>query len=212
MLIDLAYLIEKHRLQISGVLHVGAHLCEEDGVYKENAVGDVIWVEGNPLLCEAQKDRTNLYHALVSDTDGAEVEFVITNNGQSSSILELHEHKIEHPDVFETDRLTMKTTTLNTLLRRIGFVPRQKVFNFVNLDIQGAELLALRGLSEYLPHVDYIYTEVNVKELYKGNALLPELDAFLAERGFVRFDTEILHHGWGDALYIRSSATKAETC
>ena len=38
--------------------------------------------------------------------------------------------------------------------------------NFLNLDIQGAELKALKSLQDYLHKVDYIYTEVNVDYLY----------------------------------------------
>ncbi len=34
-------------------------------------------------------------------------------------------------------------------------------FNFLNLDIQGAELKALKSMGDYLNNVDYIYTEVN---------------------------------------------------
>ena len=204
MLIDLTYLVNKHNIQIRGVLHVGAHKCEEDAIYSQNKAGDVIWVEGNPYLCsELQKTRSNVHHAVISNIDGAIVDFIITNNGESSSILELHDHKIEHPHIHEVNRIKMKTTTLNTLLQSIGVMPSAPAFNFVNLDIQGAELLALQGLSDYIHHVDFIYTEVNIKELYKGNALLPDLDAFLSACGFDRAETQILHHGWGDALYIR---------
>ena len=112
--------------------------------------------------------------------------------------MELQEHKIEHPDIVEVARLKLETTTLNTLL-----VGLNSKFNFVNLDIQGAELLALKGLSNHMAHVNYIYSEVNTKELYKGCALLPELDAFLATHGFIRTDIDMTRHGWGDALYIR---------
>lgn len=76
-------------------------------------------------------------------------------------------------------------------------------YDFINLDIQGAELLALKGATSILPFVKAIYTEVNEKELYEGCALIEELDAYLKQNGFTRILTNMTKHGWGDALYIR---------
>ena len=210
MLIDFRGLKSKHGMRITGVLHVGAHDCEEAGPYAEvvEPGGRVMWVEGNPEICERLRARgvPDVHEALVSDVDGAETDFIITNNGQSSSILELAEHRREHPDVFEVKRVRLATTTLGSLLSRIEAAEAvQPVeFNFLNLDIQGAELMALRGLgADRLAAVDYVYTEVNEKELYAGCALLPDMDAFLGAAGFDRKDTAMTRHGWGDALYVR---------
>ena len=49
-------------------------------------------------------------------------------------------------------------------------------YNFLNLDIQGAELLALRGIEDNLKFIDYIYTEVNTGEVYKNCAKVYEID------------------------------------
>ncbi len=76
---------------------------------------------------------------------------------------------------------------------------------FWNFDIQGAELKALQGAEFILPFANALYLEVNVEELYKGCSLLPELDAYLADRGFQRVLTRIVQEGWGDALYVRIS-------
>ena len=46
-----------------------------------------------------------------------------------------------------------------------------------------------------------LYLEVNEKELYKGCALLPELDAYLLTNGFQRVLTNMTCHGW-ETLYI----------
>jgi len=200
MYIDLKDLVSKYDLKINGVLHVGAHKCEEQEVYDYCKVGEVIWIEGNPKLCEEmQKLFKNVYQALISDKDDEEVDFMITNNLQSSSILDLHQHKLEHPDVYEIERIKLKTITLNTFLKSIN----NPKFNFINLDIQGVELYALKGMGEFLNKVQYIYTEVNMKELYKNNPLIYEIDEYLSLKGFKRVETNMTHHGWGDAFYIR---------
>ncbi len=73
----------------------------------------------------------------------------------------------------------------------------------MNFDIQGAEIKALKGAECVLPFANALYMEVNVEELYKGCGLLPEMDAYLKERGFDRVLTRMIPKGWDDALYIR---------
>jgi hypothetical protein len=70
-----------------------------------------------------------------------------------------------------------------------------------NFDIQGAELLALKGGKDSLQHVDCLYLEVNDREVYIGCARVEEIDRFLSD--FTRVWTRITPHGWGDALYVR---------
>jgi FkbM family methyltransferase len=184
-----------------GVLHIGAHECEEAPLY--HSIGmkneDILWIEANADIINPE--QKNILHAVISNKDDENVSFIITNNIQSSSILELHTHLLEHPHVVEIGRRNVTTITLDTLFRK-NHIPFDK-YDFMNLDIQGAELKALQGATEVLPHIRAIYTEVNVKELYKGCAFLEDLDLFLVQYGFKRVATQILHHGWGDALYIK---------
>lgn len=208
MLIPLHELVVKYKLQLRGVLHVGAHECEEAGWYAQEGVKDVKWLEGNPTLVRQQKERGFDVHEIVaSDTDGTELIFNVTNNGQSSSILPLGTHKDQYPHiVYCPDRsFKAKTKRISTLFAEKGW--SWAPYNFLNLDIQGAELMALKGMEDQLHRFDAIYTEVNVAELYVGAGLLPELDAFLFKYGFQRMEMKLdtPTSGWGDALYVRTS-------
>lgn len=207
MLIDLSFLNRKYKLNITGVLHIGAHECEEYHIYIQNGINpdNIIWIEGNQdIYNKISKIYKNVYQALISDKKET-VTFRITNNGASSSILELDEHKREHPHVLEIKTTEQTTTTIVDLFKDQNItIP----FNFVNIDIQGAELLALKGMgADILNHVDYIYLEVNVKYLYKNCALLHEIDEYLSPFGFQRVELQMTGHGWGDAFYIRQSKT-----
>lgn len=179
-----------------GVLHVGAHKCEEAAEYA--AYPKVMWIDGNDELCAG---NPNIVNALISDKDDEEVEFIVTNNYQSSSILELKEHLEEYPNILETKRVKKKTVTLDTLFDRLQ-CPHDS-FDLLVIDIQGAELLALKGAKKILPNINAILTEVNVRELYEGCVLLPDLDAFLKENGFERVYLIMRSRGWGDAIYVR---------
>lgn len=200
MLINLHDIVRRYNLQISGVLHVGAHEGEENGAYLSNGVDQqsIYWVEANPSLCERLSHHLpNVIQGAVSDKV-ENVTFHVTNNYQSSSILELEEHKNEHPHIHVMQTLQLETTTLDSIVDANNIRA-----NFLNMDIQGAELKCLQGFEKHIGMIDYIYTEVNTKHLYKGCALLDELDEWLYARGFERKELQMTEHGWGDALYIR---------
>ena len=76
-------------------------------------------------------------------------------------------------------------------------------FNFITLDIQGAELKALKGMEEYLPHIKYVYTEVNSNYVYENCTLVSELDEYLSKFAFKRVETSWHQAEWGDAFYIK---------
>jgi hypothetical protein len=98
---------------------------------------------------------------------------------------------------------TMKTTRLDTLIEKNN-IPIQNL-NFLNFDIQGVELRALKSMEKYLQHVDYIYTEVNTEDVYKGCDRMDDMDKYLSNFGFKRAATHVITHvGWGDAFYIKS--------
>lgn len=189
-----------------GICHVGSHTGEERGLYHSLGMLDanILWIDANADYASSfDPARECFLRALVADSDGEPAVFRITNNGQSSSMLPLKEHLREHPWVHEVEQRAMTTITMDTLFRVNG-IPYDK-YDVMNLDIQGAELRALRGATKILPHIKAIYTEVNERELYEGCALLPELDGFLAGHGFKKACISMTDHGWGDALYLREN-------
>ena len=215
MLIPFSELIQKFHLQkkIKGIFHIGAHECEELNDYLKEGIDStkVQWFEANPQLVERQKlKNVNIHQMLASDVNDETVPFYITNNGQSSSMLQLGEHKTFYPHIVVNQTIQLKTKRMDAWLESAIVKNDIKNYNFLNLDIQGAELKALRGFGKYLDFFDYIYTEVNTGEVYMGCAQLKELDEFLRQKGFVREDIKMTDNKWGDAFYIRSLALKKE--
>ena len=190
-----------------GILHVGAHMCEERALYNSINVGDndILWIEAireTVTYVKTVNDNINIIQSVITDKDDEELSFMITNNKESSSIFNFGTHAIEHPQIFEIERRQLKSITLNTLFERNN-IPHDR-YDFINIDIQGAELKALKGAMCILPHIKAIYAEVNEKMLYEGAGLLPELDEYLATFNFTRVITNMTQHGWGDALYIKN--------
>ena len=202
MIIPLINLVQKYNIQFKGVLHVGAHECEELKDY-ENYLprNKILWVEALPdkvEFCKKTFPDVLIEQAVVSDKIET-VKFNRSNNGQSSSILELGTHETLHPHVHYTDSFMVETKLLKDIIYKYPIE-----YNFLNLDIQGAELKALKGMEEYLHKVDYIYTEVNADYVYKNCALINEIDDYLIKFGLHRVETQIYReYNWGDAFYIR---------
>ena len=54
-----------------------------------------------------------------------------------------------------------------------------------------------------LNNFDYVYAEVNQKELYENCELVDQIDEYLKKYNFVRETTVWTQHGWGDAVYVK---------
>jgi len=205
MLISVQELTRFFGVHPSGVLHVGAHEAEEAIDYRNHKWGSVIWVEMLPEKYEALRvrfanDAHNLVlHAACWDSDGVRLPIFRASNGQSSSLLSPEHHLIDHPSISFVKGGEITTSRLDSIL------PVAARFDFINLDIQGAELRALRGLGERLASVRWAYLEVSTLRLYRDCASIGEIDAFMKSVGFARIATRMAgSHGWGDALYANT--------
>jgi FkbM family methyltransferase len=214
MLITVSELKARFNINIHGILHVGAHNCEELGDYISSGVNlsNIYWIEALPRLVEKNKRNNphlNIYQAVIYDEDNKEIEFNITNcdgdvnNLQSSSILEFGSHETNHPQVKIVEKVKMKTSRIDSVINKHAI--NMKKVNFINLDIQGVELRALKSMESYLNTIDYIYSEVNIEEVYKNCDQMTDLTEYLVGHNFRLADARIYKNlGWGDAFYIKN--------
>ena len=208
--------LQKAGIKVRGIIHIGAHEGEEFEMYNSMGASHILFIEANPDLAEQlQKKVAGQQGVIVAScaiTDGktSTTTLHITSMNQSSSILPLKEHKTIYPEIVETHSIVVPAKTLDALINSLGLDPT--MFNFLNIDIQGAELLALHGAKLSLPHIEAINTEINFRELYAGCALAHELDAYLADFGFIRESTHCPYDpSWGDAFYIKKSSISMST-
>ena len=214
-MLDLQELCRKHLVTPKGVIHIGAHEGAEIKRYQAMGVHKVLFIEANPVVFErlsaniASIRNVQAVNCAISNQNGM-VNLRVTSMDQSSSILPLKRHQEIYPHIKETDQVTVKGRTLDTLLHEMEIQGSE--YNIINLDIQGAELLALQGATDCLKYIDAINTEVNYEELYEGCALISQLDDFLWLHGFERVATVTpFHPSWGDAFYVRKSVVTMST-
>jgi FkbM family methyltransferase len=188
-------ILNEYKINIDGVLY------QNLGIKKYN----MVWIDGNKdKVIESQKRGIpNVYYGVISNEDDKEVEFKITNNGQSSSILDFGTHSAHYPHIHFVEVQKHQTITIDSFYERNNLDMTK--YNFWNFDIQGAELLALKGAMKSIEYVKALYLEVNIEEVYKGAALMSDLDDFLSKYNFKRVVTKMTGYGWGDALYIKAT-------
>ena len=201
---EIVKILIENNIRIFGSFHIGAHECEEIQFYNKLGLKleDVVWIDAmTSKVNEAtQRGIPNVYNAVITDKDDEEIIFNVSNNVQSSSVLEFGTHSQEHPWVVYVDKINLKSITIDTFFERNNIDASK--YNFWNFDIQGAELMALKGATQSIKYAKAIYLEVNEKELYKNCGLITEIDTFLLQYNFKRVLTNITQYGWGDALYI----------
>ncbi|MGE5538274.1 MAG: FkbM family methyltransferase [Gemmatimonas sp.] len=200
-----------HKVDITKVLHIGAHTGEEAEAYAANGVRQVIWVEANPALLtdlERHIRRFPLMQQIVPLAlwnENTRLTFNVTNNNESSSLFELGTHADHYPHILVVDRVEVDAVRFDSIIESQTDTLLFTDFEFVNIDTQGAELAILQGFGRHLaaPSIKAIYLEVNRESLYRDIPLVDEIDVFLGTRGFSRVMTQWTNVGWGDALYLR---------
>jgi FkbM family methyltransferase len=180
--------------EAKGVIHVGAHTGQEREIYASLGL-PVVWIEPLPVvykvLCEqiAHLPQQRAFQYLVAD--GKKHRFGVASNAcQSSSIFDFARHKELWPGVGYVAATEMQSVTLAHVIDAHIFDMDE--CDALVLDVQGAELLVLQGAGDYLTRFKWIQAEVADFDAYAGAPQLPELDAFMTSRGFVR---EQLHCG-----------------
>jgi FkbM family methyltransferase len=204
---------------VRGVVHVGANVGQERELYERHGL-DVLWIEPIPDVFArltaniAGFPRQRALECLVTDRDDVSYEFNVANNdGESSSILALKEHKDVWPKVAFTTTITLKSATLATLLAREGIDAAR--YDALVMDTQGSELLVLEGAEPLLDGFRFVKTEVPDFEAYASCAKLDDIERYLTSRGFREvsrhcFATRAGGGRYYDVVYGRSGAQERQ--
>ena len=196
------------------IVHVGANYAQELERYEALAPRRVVWIEADSKIAAAMKSsvqrrsRPGVDHicveALVTDADAEDATFnVFSNEGGSSSIFTATAaFRRRWPDVVETGEVrALKSSRLDTLLGRLMIEPDE--VDVLVVDIQGTELLCLRGSGAYLKRTIFVEVETSTEPVYDGGVLFPDLDHYLRNADFARVSPIAWH---GDVVYVGRSA------
>ena len=189
---------------ITGISHFGASTGQEVAIYLKSNIKQINLFEPQDKPFQILKDKyentknINLFKfGLGSKDKVVELNIADFKNGESSSILNPKLHLDYHPDVKFNKKESIEIRRYDSL--------KSLEDNFLVIDIQGYEMEALTGCINKMSTIDFIYTEVNLVELYENSALIDDLDDFLKTYNFSRYRTHIdVWMMFGDALYVKN--------
>jgi FkbM family methyltransferase len=87
----------------------------------------------------------------------------------------------DYVEKYVQNEITVNCHRLDTVISKYGI---DKV-DIIWMDLQGAELLALKGLGDYFTNVKYIHTEICHKAIYHKQVLFKELHDYIVSKGFL---------------------------
>ncbi len=184
----LNFLGDEKKSQVqSGVLHIGASSGQEASFY--NSLGlKVLWVEADPTIYKdlvqniSNFPNQRAHLALLGDRR-RKANFLVTNNSSlSSSVFSLTEESKDRWKVEQNESIQLQMKPLDQCLS----LSEVQNFTYWVLDVQGAELLVLKGATKSLLYCHVIEIEVSTFPTYEGAPLLHEIDEWLALKGFKR--------------------------
>jgi len=208
-MINLEIELKKYNITPIGVIHIGGHMAQEYEEYVSIGLKNQIWIEAIPGLYYEIKNKISsdsnviVYNLAIYDIE-KEIEFNVSNNSASSSILPLKLHKKYYPGIIFDGKILLKTKRMDKLIIEDN-IDLSK-YNGLIMDVQGVELNVAKSFDKFLDDFDFILSEVNTEELYENCCLINELDEYLSKYGFERKITKLWDDGavgWGDALYIK---------
>jgi FkbM family methyltransferase len=122
---------------------------------------------------------------LVMNEDDKEFEFnIASNNGHSSSVYPMKEHKEIWKEVKEIEKVKLKSKRMMTIIKENN-IPLLE-YEVLIVDVQGAELEVLKSFDGNIKHFKMIEVEISQRELYEGQVLYEELNQYLESLGFKR--------------------------
>lgn len=140
--------------------------------------------------------RLRVFPFAVSDTDGVAMFNVSSNDGESSSLLNLGSHRELFPHVTMQSSFEVQTRRLDSVLTEHGL----EAPDFMIIDVQGAEYMVLKSFPPaLLDRARLIYSEVSTEAVYESSRVMADVESLLAPRfvniGFAAINPTVPVHG-----------------
>ncbi|MDC0108729.1 FkbM family methyltransferase [Amylibacter sp.] len=131
---------------------------------------------------DTKQHSLKLIDKIISDSDEIK-DFYIPERDSGSSLFPFNdEYFYLHNDNYHPLKkiVSVETTSLKSLIESDKISPA----DIIKMDIQGAELRALKGLGKYIENVSVIEIEVEFLQIYEGQPTFNEIHKYLMSVGF----------------------------
>ena len=148
-------------------------------------------------FCLSDKQEELTFYVSSGKPEGASDENWDYGN-KSSSLLPPSGTIDVHPWLKFNQAIKVQSTTLEDfcLSNTISKI------DFIHMDVQGAELLVLKGAGDFLQHINMVWLEVESVELYKEQPLKADIEYFMNSNGFIKLEDTVYSEA-GDQFWAK---------
>ena len=169
-----------------------------------------IWPSAHILMIEAMRekfdglaalsseiDNAHVEIALLGDSEGTSVDFHVVMGGDKNQLITSGSSKYAELTGFEQQTRKIDQTTLDSLVKNYPHV-----FDFVKMDVQGAELDVLKGFAQNIQFVQFFLLECSIVRYNRGAPLFEGVVSTFKEMGLCLFDIIDTHRINGELFQI----------
>jgi FkbM family methyltransferase len=157
------------------IIDIGAnngdfYLCFEKNIYYHG-------FEPSPIVFSNLKyniKNQNVYNLGVSNIEGKNIEFFLSDETADSSILPINNY---------TKKINIETITLDKIIHKI-----QKKIKLIKVEAEGYEPEILQGLKRYINEVEYITIDCGFERGIKRESTIAECSNYLIQNNFKMID------------------------
>jgi FkbM family methyltransferase len=187
------------------ILHIGAHLGEEEDFYRRLGFREVNWVEAQPTIFESLTKRVSFRNCLQAAiwSERTTLKINVSSNSVSSSLFEFGE-STPWKELYTLAKIEVDAITLEDAVNEFESRILLTEPFILLLDIQGAETQALASLKNLQSKIRAISCEVSVIPTYENSASRRDVYKIMLRNKYLPI-TSFLDEktGHGDQLFVR---------
>lgn len=212
------------KMEKKGIFHIGIWRGQELEEYAKQGFTHAFLFDANPEILKICKENIKKVNSkyntkykciecAVCEKDNETIDFhIIKSNHGSSSILPPSDVWKPGTERYKRTKglqkiITVKTKRMDTFINENNI--DLSIFKNLVIDVQGAEMMVLKGFSDYITNFDLIKIEVTKdnwdEAQYIGGCWFSEVNDYLTKRGYKLNSPEYYNDNWfhGDVEYIK---------
>lgn len=206
-------MIIPNTVPIKGIIQVGAERGNEVDIFVRHTSNIICFepVEETFGMCVSKSKQypnhnIHVYNYVISDTIG-EVEFFVAKDRQCSSLFDLNPNaaQVHLNNCSQDKKVKYNSITLDGFFKKHINEVKKEDYNYLCIDVQGAEHLVILGASDLLKNIDFIWMEVSYSELYKNTLLYEDMVKFVEGLGYKLIHNQPFNDVQGDVLFVKSN-------
>jgi FkbM family methyltransferase len=195
----LCKLVVDYNINIKTIIDAGAYDLSESIILSALFSAEVISFECNSFAIPICRERLtsgitliekciNIYDGYCKFYQNNKEKTITTHpngNQAASSLFKANDQYT--PEKYVQDEVNVECTRIDTVLKN----RRIEKVNLLWMDLQGAELFALKSCGNYLKDIDIIVSELETNPIYDGQCLFSDVEEFLNENFFLVYGDKL---------------------